>query len=75
MRGGWWANVLILVAVIVIHAIAPIVVFTRPQRFQPPLKVHGKSRAEFTNVFKSIQAALRQVHGKSFAEITKLKVN
>ena len=51
----------IAVAVIVIHAIAVIVVFTRPQRFKPPLKVRGKSRAEFTNVLKSFQTALRQV--------------
>ena len=53
--------VVIVVAVIVIHAIAVIVVFTRPQRFKPPLKVRGKSRAEFTNVLKSFQTALRQV--------------
>ena len=42
--------VVIVVAVIVIHAIAVIVVFTRPQRFKPLLNVRGKSRAEFTNV-------------------------
>ena len=61
--------VVIVVAVIVKHAIAVIVLFTRPQRFKPPLKVRGKSRAEFTNVFKSIQAALRQVHGKFFKRV------
>ena len=44
---------------------------TRPQRFKPPLKVRGKSLAEFTNVLKSFQAALRQVRGKSFAQFTK----
>ena len=59
--------VVIVVAVIVIHAIAVIVVFTRPQRFKPPLKVRGKSRAEFTNILKSFQTALEQVRGKSFA--------
>ena len=53
--------VVIVVAVTVIHAIAVIVVFTRPQRFKPLLKVSAKSRAEFTNVLKSFQKALRQV--------------
>ena len=43
----------------------------RPQRFKLVLKVRGKSRAEFTNVLKSFQTALRQVRGKSFAEFTK----
>ena len=54
-------RVLLVVAVIVIDAIAVIVVFTRPQRFKPLLKVRGTSRAEFTNVLNSFQTALRQV--------------
>ena len=49
------------VGVIVIDAIAVIVVVIRLQRFKPLLKVRGKSRPEFTNVFKSFQTALRQV--------------
>ena len=65
--------VVIVVVVIVIHAIAVIVIFTRPQRFKPPLKVRGKSRAEFTNVFKSIQAALRQCMGNSSQKLRKLQ--
>ena len=49
------------VGVIVIDAIAVIVVVIRLQRFKPLLKVHGKYRPEFTNVFKSFQTTLRQV--------------